>query len=85
MLTSISADGPDVLEDDIRTIAMPTLVIGHARDAVHPLSFAKTLVDWIPNASFAEITPKAVDPHAYRRDFKVALTRFLTAGDAAIA
>ena len=37
LLQAIAADGPGVAEDDIRRIAVPTLVIGHGRDLAHPL------------------------------------------------
>ena len=38
LLAAIAADGPGVAEDDIRRIAVPTLVIGHGRDLAHPLA-----------------------------------------------
>jgi pimeloyl-ACP methyl ester carboxylesterase len=77
LLRQISADGPGVSESEIRRIAVPTLVIGHGRDVVHPLSYARTLAEWIPGARFAEITPKAESPEAYQADFKAALAAFL--------
>jgi pimeloyl-ACP methyl ester carboxylesterase len=77
LLRAISADGPDVSEDEVRAIAVPTLVIGHARDVVHPLAYARTFADWIPGATLVEITPKATSAEAYRSDFRSALTRFL--------
>jgi pimeloyl-ACP methyl ester carboxylesterase len=77
LLTSISSDGPGVSQAGIRRIAVPTLVIGHERDAVHPLNYARTLANWIPDSRFVEITPKADDAEAYRHDFRAALARFL--------
>jgi pimeloyl-ACP methyl ester carboxylesterase len=77
LLRAISADGPDVAEDEVRAISVPTLVIGHARDVVHPLAYAKTFADWIPGATLVEITPKATNAEVYRSDFRSALTRFL--------
>jgi pimeloyl-ACP methyl ester carboxylesterase len=77
LLRAVSADGPDVSEDEVRAITVPTLVIGHARDVVHPLAYARTFADWIPGATLVEITPKATSPEAYRNDFRSALTRFL--------
>jgi len=77
LLCRISADGPGVTEAEIAGITVPTLVIGHAQDFVHPLDHARRLARLIPNARLAEITPKAKDPAAYQRDFRAALATFL--------
>ncbi|PVE50609.1 alpha/beta fold hydrolase [Rhizobium rhizogenes] len=77
LLRRISADGPGITQADIRSISVPTMVIGHKRDAVHPLAYAQQLASWIPGASFVEITPKADDAQAYRNDFRSALSKFL--------
>jgi hypothetical protein len=37
-----------------RGIAVPTLVIGHKRDMLHPFTDATSLVDDIPGAEFIE-------------------------------
>jgi pimeloyl-ACP methyl ester carboxylesterase len=77
LLQRISRSGPGISEDEVRAIAVPTLVIGHGRDFVHPVDMAKRLAHWISGARFAEITPKAENPDAYRADFHAALSRFL--------
>lgn len=77
LLCKISADGPQVTEEQIRAIQIPTLVIGHSRDFVHPLAYARTLAEWIPNSRLVEITPKADDANRYRSDFRFALSDFL--------
>lgn len=77
LLRKISADGPGVTEDDVRSISVPTIVIGHKRDAVHPLAYAQQLATWIPGATFVEIASKADDAQAYRNDFRAALSKFL--------
>lgn len=77
LLTRISADGPGVTRDDIAGIAMPTLVIGHGRDAIHPLGMAEDLASLIPVARLVRITPKADDAARYRSDFRAALSTFL--------
>ena len=66
-------------EDDIRRIAVPTLVIGHGRDLAHPLAHAEALAALIPGARLRVITPKAEDRAAYVRDFRAALADFLGA------
>ncbi|MHC2364173.1 alpha/beta fold hydrolase [Rhizobium leguminosarum] len=77
LLRRISADGPGVDEHQIRQIAVPTLVIGHEKDFVHPIHYARALAGWVPGARFVEITPKAENPEAYRSDFQEALALFL--------
>jgi pimeloyl-ACP methyl ester carboxylesterase len=56
LLGSIAADGPGVTEDEVRTIAVPTLVIGTAADAVHPFDMAAKLAATIPAAKLIEVT-----------------------------
>lgn len=77
LLSRISADGPGVTEADVKAVKVPTLVIGHGMDFVHPLASAKQLAGMIPNAVFVEITPKATDPSAYGNGFRTALASFL--------
>ncbi|KQT54550.1 alpha/beta hydrolase [Aureimonas sp. Leaf454] len=77
LLSRISADGPGVDETDLARLAVPTLVIGHERDAVHPLGHAEALAKLIPHARLATITPKATDKTAYLRDVHRALGAFL--------
>ncbi len=77
LLTRISADGPGVSEADLADIRVPTLVIGHGRDVIHPLGHAAALAARIPGARLVEITPKAVSRAQYVADFHSALTAFL--------
>lgn len=78
LLVRISADGPGVTREDLRRIDVPTLVIGHGRDAVHPLAHAEALAGLIPGARLVEITPKAEDRARYVQGFRDALQNFLT-------
>ncbi len=77
LLRAISMDGPDVTAAEVSAIAVPTLVIGHGRDLVHPLGHARSIAAMIPGARLVEITPKADDADAYRADFRAALSAFL--------
>jgi len=77
LVRALAADGPGITESDIRRINVPTLVIGHGRDLAHPFAYSKTLADMIPRAKLVEITPKANDIEAYRREFRTALVSFL--------
>ena len=78
LLSAIATDGPGVSEAEVRDIALPTLVIGHKIDAVHPLEFAQTLATMIAGSQFAEITPKATDKPKHVAEFREQLTRFLS-------
>lgn len=77
LLTRISADGPGVAPGEVRAIRVPTLVIGHERDWVHPLATARQLVSFIPGATLSVIPPKADDLEGYRTGFRRSLAAFL--------
>ncbi|WLS11614.1 alpha/beta hydrolase (plasmid) [Shinella sumterensis] len=77
LLRAISTDGPDVTEAEVSAITVPTLVIGHGRDLVHPIGHARAVAGMIPAARLVEITPKADDADAYRADFRAVLSSFL--------
>lgn len=77
LLSRISADGTGVTPAQVAALRVPTLVIGHGRDAIHPLGDARTLAAMIPGAHLAEITPKALDKARYIADFRNALDGFL--------
>lgn len=79
LLGSIAADGPGVTDEEVRELNIPTLVIGHERDSVHPLAHAETLASMIANARLEVITPKAEDRARHRDDFRRVITAFLRA------
>lgn len=78
LLTRISADGPDIDRTRVTRISVPTLVIGHEDDLIHPLAYAKDLADLIPRSELAIITSKVRDKAQYVADFQTSLSRFLT-------
>jgi pimeloyl-ACP methyl ester carboxylesterase len=78
LLGAIALDGPDVTRAQAAALTLPTLVIGHGRDLVHPLAYAETLAATIPGAELATITPKAADAGRHAEDFRAAVRRFLT-------
>jgi pimeloyl-ACP methyl ester carboxylesterase len=78
LLTRISADGPGVTRREIERIAVPALVIGHERDAIHPMAMAEELASLIASARLVRITPKATDVNRYRAEFRAAISTFLT-------
>ena len=77
LLSAIAADGPGVSEKDVRAIAMPTLVIGHKIDLIHPLEYARTLASTIAGSQLVEITPKATDKPKHVAEFRKAVAQFL--------
>lgn len=79
LLAAVAADGPGITEQDIRAIAIPTLVIGNTIDWIHPLSNAQTLAALIPGARFVEIAPKAIDKTRHFAEFRAAVSAFLLA------
>jgi pimeloyl-ACP methyl ester carboxylesterase len=77
LLSAIAADGPGVTDDEVSKVRVPTLVIGHTRDFIHPLEFAASIAAKIPGARFVEITPKAESRERYVSDFHNAISDFL--------
>lgn len=77
LLSAISKDGPGVTQDDLACIAVPTLIIGHERDLIHPVTYASALAEKIPASRFAQITPKAENKAQYVADFHHAMRTFL--------
>jgi pimeloyl-ACP methyl ester carboxylesterase len=77
LLMAISADGPGVTHDQLNAIAIPTLVIGHSDDHVHPLSMAEEISAAIPHARLVRITAKAHNKSRYVSDFQTAMHDFL--------
>lgn len=77
LLRAIAADGPGVTPEEVAAISVPTLVIGHERDVIHPLAHARALAGMIPGARLVEITPKALDKTRYLQEFRAALLAFL--------
>jgi pimeloyl-ACP methyl ester carboxylesterase len=76
LLTKISADGPGVTEQQVRTLSIPTLIIATGQDAIHPMAHAYKLHALIPQSRLVEITPKGVDKAAYVTEFRSTLLRF---------
>ena len=77
LLQAIAADGPGVSEEDLRNLEIPTLIIGHDIDYIHPLSYAAGISQLIPGSRLVSVTPKAVSRAAYLKDFHKAITEFL--------
>jgi hypothetical protein len=61
----------------VRTISVPTLIIGHKIDAVHPLKLAQTFAGLVGGSQLVEITPKASDKPRHVAEFREHVTQFL--------
>jgi pimeloyl-ACP methyl ester carboxylesterase len=77
LLQAIAADGPGVSEEELRNLEIPTLVIGHHIDYIHPLSHAAAISQLIPGSQLVSITPKALSKATYLKDFHTVVTNFL--------
>lgn len=77
LLDAIARDGPGISAAQLARVTLPTLVVGHGEDLVHPLGHAQRLAELIPAAEFAEITPKARDRALHFEDLHAALSGFL--------
>lgn len=77
VMQAIAEDGPGVTRAAAAGLAFPTLVIGSGIDLIHPLATARSLADAIPNATFAEVTPKATDKEPHFAEIRAAIGSFL--------
>ena len=77
LLTRIAADGPGVTAADLNALAIPTLIMASAEDAVHPMAHAQSLSRLIPGAQLVELPPKGRDKPAHIAACQSAILTFL--------
>jgi pimeloyl-ACP methyl ester carboxylesterase len=77
VLERMPADAPLPVRPSWHELDMPTLVLGTPDDPLHPLTYADALAKALPNAHLQNVTPKAVDEHAHRREVAAAIDVFL--------
>ncbi len=58
-------------------ITVPTLVLAHGQDPVHPREYGRILARTIPGAAFVELTPKSVSKERHEAEVRDALAAFL--------
>jgi pimeloyl-ACP methyl ester carboxylesterase len=58
-------------------IRVPTLVLAHGQDPVHPLQFGLAVARTIRDAWFVRLTPKSVDRQRHTAEVQRALTDFM--------
>lgn len=62
---------------EVKSLTMPTLVLGNGEDFVHPLFYAQTWAKQVPQGQFVEIPPKVRDIGSHTRAFRTQLGPFL--------
>ena len=77
LLSRIPRDGPGVSSEEISAIASPTLIIGSGEEYVHPLIYASSLRDLIPNSALQVVTSKTVDKALHHFQLREAIASFL--------
>jgi len=77
-LERIAADAPCRRLEELKSIAVPTLVMANRQDPVHPFEYGETLARTIPHAIFWEITAKSVSLERHAADVQRHMVDFLT-------
>ena len=76
-LERIPRDTPSTDRRDWAAIRVPTLVLAHRGDPVHPFEYGEVYARVIPGAEFQEITAKSVSVEQHGRDVQEFIGRFL--------
>ena len=71
------SDEPSFAAASAAALAVPTLVIGHAEDLVHPLATAEALAATIPGAVLARVPSKQSARPDHVVAFRAAIAGFL--------
>jgi pimeloyl-ACP methyl ester carboxylesterase len=77
VLADIAADEIDLTLADAVALALPALLIGNRRDALHPIAIAEVVADRLANAKFLEVPAKAMDAEAHFAAVRAAIAKFL--------
>lgn len=78
IFSRIAVDGIPIRKQDLMQLAIPTLVIGTNRDAVHPIAVAKELAENIPSAHFVKVASTSDGMEHHALEVRAAITEFLT-------
>jgi pimeloyl-ACP methyl ester carboxylesterase len=76
-LQRLPRDRPIAHLRDAAAIRVPTLVLAHHQDPVHPFHFGVALARTIRGARLVRLTPKSVDRERHATEIQQALTEFL--------
>ncbi|GMV97083.1 MAG: hypothetical protein AMXMBFR83_14420 [Phycisphaerae bacterium] len=76
-LERIPPDAPCRSLDELAAIAVPTLVLAHHQDPVHPFAYGQALAAAIPGAVLREIASKSVSVERHTADVQRHIETFL--------
>jgi len=76
LLSRITRDSPSI-GGAFQSVRVPTLIIANDQEFVHPIAYARSLANLLPNASLKVITSKTINRQAYVDEFRDALGTFL--------
>lgn len=77
VLRDIAADGTGVTAAEAAGLALPALVIGNRRDALHPIAVAEVIADALPGAVFREVPAKATDAEKHFAAVRAVFLEFI--------
>jgi pimeloyl-ACP methyl ester carboxylesterase len=76
-LEKMAQDAPNRDHLEWTRITVPTLILAHHDDPVHPFSYAEQLAGAIPTARLIEITAKGINEERYTIETQVRVREFL--------
>jgi pimeloyl-ACP methyl ester carboxylesterase len=79
ILERLPGDAPNRSQADWANLRVPTLVLAHDGDPIHPWRYGEVLAAAIPGAVLTPITPKGIDAQQHTRDIQQAVGHFLAA------
>ena len=77
LLTTIAADGPGVTPGQLKTLTLPTLILGSDEDHIHPMAHAIALARLNPHAVLVKLPPKGRNKPAHVAACRSAILQFL--------
>lgn len=76
-LERIPRDTPCTNQQEWSSIRVPTLVLAHRHDPIHPFEYGEVYARLIPGAEFKEITAKSISIEQHERDVQRFIEDFL--------
>jgi pimeloyl-ACP methyl ester carboxylesterase len=76
-LERLPADAPSRDRSAWKNIKVPTLVLAHGDDPVHPLACGQEIATAIPGSQFVEITPKGTNREIHEAEIRAAVSHFV--------
>jgi pimeloyl-ACP methyl ester carboxylesterase len=76
-LERMPRDAPNYDSREWERIRVPTLILAHHKDYIHPFEYGERLHEGIPGSEFGEVTPKSVSLERYTQDVQNTIGDFL--------